>query len=220
MKNPNRKADVRRAADGIANRADTLVVVASHGGSALQYAKWISDILETDMVPANRKYLGYTSLYKNIIYIGCVKEGRIDTLGLLQQNYANFNLDGKHIITVAVGLGDPTNTYLSKLMEYNSLCNFGESFYFLPGRSSLEKRKAGEMVKLDRCMKELPKLYGKEDADVIGLRLAKGYDGVDREKIQPIIDEILAVRDNRYQTGASALDGSECDALETENEEV
>ena len=211
MKNPNRKADVRRAADGIANRADTLVVVASHGGSAIQYAKWISDILETDMVPANRKYLGYTSLYKNIIYVGCVKEGRIDTLGLLQQNYANFNLDGKHIITVAVGLGDPTDAYLSKLMEYNALTSFGESFYFLPGRSSVEKRKAGEMVKLDRCMKDLPKLYGKEDAEVIGLRLAKGYDGVDREKIQPIIDEIQAVRSNRYQPEISESEGSASD---------
>ena len=208
MKNPNRKADVRRAADGIANRADTLVVVASHGGSALQYAKWISDMLETDMVPANRKYLGYTSMYKNIIYIGCVKEGRIDTLGLLQQNYANFNLDGKHIITVAVGLGDPRDTYLSKLMECNALGNFGESFYFLPGRSNVENRKAGEMVKLDRFMKDLPKLYGKEDAEVIGLRLAKGYDGVDRDKIQPIIEEIQAVRSNRYQPEASDEKGT------------
>ncbi len=198
MKNPNRKADVRRAEAGISNRADTLIVVASHSGSALQYAKWISEILETDMIPATKKYLGYTSLYKNIIYIGCVKEGRIETLSLLQQNYSNFNLDGKHIITVAVGVAEPTDSYLQRLIKNNSLAEWGESFFYLSGKVDSGKRKAINIAQMDHCIKHLPELYEKSDAETIALRLAEGYDGMDRNQIEPILGEIRAVRNNTY----------------------
>ena len=97
MKNLNRKAEARRAAAGMESRADTLVIVESKHGSALKYGEWISNTLHTDMIPATRKYLGYASLYRNVIYIGWIKDGRIEKLNLLQQNYVNFNMDGKHI---------------------------------------------------------------------------------------------------------------------------
>ena len=196
MKNPNRKADVRRAADGIQNRADTLVIVDSKSGTAAKYAEWISEALETDMVPATRKYLGYSSIYRNVIYIGGIREGVLNHLGLLQQTYENFNLGGRHIIVVAVGVGDPTDGYLKRVIGYNYLERFGDSFYYLPGKVDAENRKSMETALIDKCVRNLPKLYAKADAEVIYDRLVNGYNGMARHNIQPIVDEIRSIRDN------------------------
>ncbi len=196
MKNPNRKADVRRAADGIQNRADTLVIVDSKSGTAAKYAEWISEELDTDMVPATRKYLGYSSIYRNVIYIGGIRDGVLNHLGLLQQNYENFNLGGRHIIVVAVGVGNPTDEYLKRIIGYNYLERFGDSFYYLPGKVNTENRKSMENALIDKCVRNLPKLYAKADAEVICDRLVNGYNGMARHCIQPIVDEIRSIRDN------------------------
>ncbi len=196
MKNPNRKADVRRAADGIQNRADTLVIVDSKSGTAAKYAEWISEELDTDMVPATRKYLGYSSIYRNVIYIGGIRDGVLNHLGLLQQNYENFNLGGRHIIVVAVGVGNPTDEYLKRIIGYNYLERFGDSFYYLPGKVNTENRKSMENALIDKCIRNLPKLYAKADAEVIYDRLVNGYNGMARHCIQPIVDEIRSIRDN------------------------
>lgn len=206
MKNPNRKADIRRAADGLENRADTLIIVDSKSGTAAKYAEWISEALGTDMVPATRKYLGYSSIYRNVIYIGGVRDCELNHLGLLQQNYENFNLGGRHIIVVAVGVGNPTDTYLKKIISYNYLEKFGDSFYYLPGKVDVENRKSMEEALISKCVKNLPKLYAKEDAEIIFNRLVNGYDGVNRGNIQPIVDEILAIRNNNATVKATVED--------------
>lgn len=199
MKNLNRKADQRRAADGKESRADTLVIVESRHGSVLQYGEWIRTALKSDMIPATRKYLGYASLYRNVIYIGWIKEGIIEKLGLLQQNHVNFNMEGKHITVVGVGVCEPTDSYLKRIIGYNGLQQYGDSFHYLPGKVDVEKRKSADMSMVNRCMKNLSKLYDTEDASVISERLASGYDGVNRNCIQPILDEINDVRHNRFK---------------------
>lgn len=199
MKNLNRKAEQRRAAEGKENRADTLVIVESKHGSVLQYGEWISTALKSDMIPATRKYLGYASLYRNVIYIGWIKEGVIEKLGLLQQNYLNFNMAGKHITVVGVGIGEPTDSYLKRIIGYNGLQQYGDSFHFLPGKVDAEKRKTGDISMINRCMKNLSKLYEEDDTSVISQRLTSGYNGVNRSCIQPILDEIDDVRHNRFK---------------------
>ena len=199
MKNLNRKAEARRAAAGMESRADTLVIVESKHGSALKYGEWISNALHTDMIPATRKYLGYASLYRNVIYIGWIKDGRIEKLNLLQQNYVNFNMAGKHIAVVGVGVGDPTDSYLKRIIAYNALDQFGDSFHYLPGAVDEKKRKAGDMNNIQHCLKTLGKLYEQKDAELIGVRLVKGYDGVSRDRIESILDEVTAVRNNTYR---------------------
>lgn len=199
MKNLNRKADQRRAADGKESRADTLVIVESKHGSVLQYGEWISTALKSDMIPATRKYLGYASLYRNVIYIGWIKEGLIEKLGLLQQNYVNFNMAGKHITVVGVGVGEPTDSYLTKIIGYNGLQQFGDSFHYLPGKVDAEKRKSADINMINRCLKNLPKLYDEADAQIVLERLTTGYNGMERSRIQPILDEINDVRHNRFQ---------------------
>lgn len=207
MKNLNRKAEARRAAAGMESRADTLVIVESKHGSALKYGEWISNTLHTDMIPATRKYLGYASLYRNVIYIGWIKDGRIEKLNLLQQNYVNFNMAGKHIAVIGVGVGNPTDSYLKRIIAYNALDQFGDSFHYLPGAVDEKKRKAGDMNNIQHCLKNLGKLYEKEDAELIGERLVQGYDGISRNKIESIVDEITAVRNNTYRKDEPEEDG-------------
>lgn len=209
MKNLNRKAEARRAAAGMESRADTLVIVESKHGSALKYGEWISNTLNTDMIPATRKHLGYASLYRNVIYIGWIKDGRIEKLNLLQQNYVNFNMAGKHIAVVGVGVGDPTDSYLKRIIAYNALNQFGDSFHYLPGSVDEKKRTAGDMNNIQHCLKNLGKLYEKEDAELIGKRLVQGYDGVSRNKIESIVDEITAVRNNTYRKDEPEEDGED-----------
>lgn len=190
MKNPNRTAEQRRNAAGISNGRDTLIVVDSKHGSALQYAKWLSDMLDTDLVPYSRKYLGYSSLYKNVIYIGWVKEGEIQHLNMLQQNYSNFNLAGKKIVVIAVGLGADSKTYWKTISQYNHVEGFADLFYCLPGDFIPKKLKAGDMNTINSFRRLATKTFGQKDAELILTRMSSGYKGMDKDKLLPIVKEI------------------------------
>lgn len=190
MKNPNRTAAQRRAAAGVDSGRDTIIVVDGKHGSSLQYAKWLSDILDTDLVGYSRKYLGYTSLYKNVIYIGCVKNAEIQHLNMLQQNYVNFNLAGKKIVVVAVGLGSDSKTYWKTLYDYNRVKGFADSFYCLPGDFVPSKLKPGDITAYKEFKKLATKYYSVDDATLILSRMATGYTGVDKELLNPIVNEI------------------------------
>ena len=65
------------------------------------------------------------------------------------------------------------------------------------------------MNNIQHCLKNLGKLYEKEDAELIGERLVKGYDGVSRDKIESIVDEITAVRNNTYRKDEPEEDGED-----------
>lgn len=190
MKNPNRTANQRRAAAGHGVGRDTIVIFDTKYKSTEQYAKWISDALDTDLVPYSRKYLGYASLYRNVVYIGCVRDGEIEHLNLLQQNYMNFNLAGKKIVVVAVGLGADSKSYWKTLYDYNRLKGFADSFYCLPGDFVPNKLKPGDINKIDTFRRLATKTYSRKDAELILTRMSEGYRGLDPDKILPIVEEV------------------------------
>ena len=78
----------------------------------------------------------------------------MEKLNLLQQNYVNFNMDGKHIAVIGVGVGNPTNSYLKRIIAYNALDQFGDSFHYLPGAVDEKKRKAGDMEQYSALSEE------------------------------------------------------------------
>ena len=79
MKNPNRKArENRRAETG--DSADTIVVCSGKYGTALQYAKWLMETLKCDGMEYDKRNLGYVSMYRNVVYIGAVRNGDIPRL--------------------------------------------------------------------------------------------------------------------------------------------
>ena len=106
MKNPNRTARESRRADG-GDSTDTIVVCAGKHGTSRQYGKWLMEKLECDGMGFDKRKLGYVSMYRNVVYIGAVRNGDIHMLNMLWQNYNNFGLEGRNLFICGVGLGDP-----------------------------------------------------------------------------------------------------------------
>ena len=119
MKNPNRTARENRRADG-GDSTDTIVVCAGTHGTSLQYGKWLMEKLECDGMGFDKRKLGYVSMYRNVVYIGAVRNGDIHMLNMLWQNYNNFGLEGRNLLICGVGLGDPdSQSYVDLLRRRN-----------------------------------------------------------------------------------------------------
>lgn len=193
MKNPNRTArENRRAETG--DSSDTIVVCSGKYGTALQYAKWLMEMLNCDGMAYDKKNLGYVSMYRNVVYIGAVRNGDIHMLNMLWQNYNNFGLEGRNLFICGVGLGDPEKRSYVDLLRRRNGCE-GQSnisFFMLPGRI-----RKGRLKLLDRSLfKDFAGggaygLYDKDDADLIMQRAENDYDGVSRDALDPVIMKIM-----------------------------
>ena len=193
MKNPNRTArENRRAETG--DSSDTIVVCSGKYGTALQYAKWLMEMLNCDGMAYDKKNLGYVSMYRNVVYIGAVRNGDIHMLNMLWQNYNNFGLEGRNLFICGVGLGDPEKRSYVDLLRRRNGCE-GQSnisFFMLPGRI-----RKGRLKLLDRSLfKDFAGggaygMYDKDDADLIMQRAENDYDGVSRDALDPVIMKIM-----------------------------
>ena len=192
MKNPNRTARENRRADG-GDSTDTIVVCAGKHGTSLQYGKWLMEELECDGMGFDKRMLGYVSMYKNVVYIGAVRNGDIHMLNMLWQNYNNFGLEGRNRLICGVGLGDPDSRSYVDLLRRRNGCEGQNyiSFFMLPG--TIRKNK---LILLDKALfKNFIEvgaygLYEKEDADLIIERAKNDYDGMSRDSLEPVIKKI------------------------------
>lgn len=193
MKNPNRTArETRRAENG--DSTDTIVVCAGKHGTALQYGKWLIEELGCDGMGFDKRKLGYVSMYRNVVYIGAVRNGDIHMLNILWQNYNNFGLEGRNLYICGVGLGDPDSRSYVDLLRRRNGCEGQNniSFFMLPG--AVRKNK---LIMLDKTLfKNFIEvgaygLYEKEDADLIIERAKNDYDGMSRDALEPIIKKII-----------------------------
>ena len=192
MKNPNRTARENRRADG-GDSTDTIVVCAGKHGTSLQYGKWLMEELECDGMGFDKRKLGYVSMYKNVVYIGAVRNGDIHMLNMLWQNYNNFGLEGRNLLICGVGLGDPDSRSYVDLLRRRNGCEGQNniSFFMLPG--TIRKNK---LILLDKALfKNFIEvgaygLYEKEDADLIIERAKNDYDGMSRDSLEPVIKKI------------------------------
>ena len=195
MRNTNRTARQRRAENEDNVRPDTLIVCAGKYGSSEQYTRWLMDRLGCDAMPYNKQQLGYVSLYRNIVWIGAIKDAEIIGINLMWQNHHNFGLEGKKIIVCGVGLGDPADQeYLAKVMKRSGSAAGFNSSYILPGRIDRRKLKRLDGPQFDKFLVDAARIYGEETAKLINERAAADYNGVDPAALDPIIDEILATR--------------------------
>ena len=192
MKNPNRTARENRRADG-GDSTDTIVVCAGKHGTSLQYGKWLMEELDCDGMGFDKRMLGYVSMYKNVVYIGAVRNGDIHMLNMLWQNYNNFGLEGRNLFICGVGLGDPDSQSYVDLLRRRNGCEGQNniSFFMLPG--TIRKNK---LILLDKALfKNFIEvgaygLYEKEDADLIIERAKNDYDGMSRDSLEPVIKKI------------------------------
>jgi hypothetical protein len=196
MRNPNRTAGRRRAENEENVRPDTLIICAGKDGSSEQYTRWLMDRLGSDAMPFNKQQLGYASLYRNIVWIGAVKDAEIIGVNLLWQNHHNFGLEGKKIIVCGVGLGDPENAaYIEKVRKRSGSADDAFcSFYLLPGRIDKSRLKRLDRPQFDKFLVDAARIYGEETAALINERAAEGYNGIDASALDPVVEEILATR--------------------------
>jgi hypothetical protein len=195
MKNPNRTAMKRRAENEDIVRPDTIVVSSGKYGSCYQYTNWLIDRIGADAVPYSKQMLGYVSLYRNIIYIGAIKDAVISNVGVLWQNYSNFGLSGRKIIVCGVGLGDPDNEeYFNKVMARSGSNQGYCSCYILPGRIDQSKLRMLDKPQFEKFLVDAKRIYGEETAALINERAAKSYNGINARALEPVIQEILATR--------------------------
>ncbi|MBQ6438788.1 MAG: hypothetical protein IJJ06_01455 [Mogibacterium sp.] len=194
-RNTNRMAMKRREEAGEVVRPDTIVVASGKYGSCVQYAKWLISGLGADAIEYSRQQLGYVSLYKNVIYVGAIRDAEISNVNIMWQNYGNFGLEGRKIIVCGVGLGDPENVdYREKIMKRSSSLPEYCSFYILPGKIDKDRLKRLDKPQFDKFLLDAERIYGAEQAQLIRERAERDYNGIDYNALKPVIDEILATR--------------------------
>ena len=195
MRNPNRTAWQRREENEEVVRPDTLIIAAGRYGSCNQYTRWLIDRLGADAMVYNKQQLGYASRYRNIIWVGAIKDGEIKGVSLLWQNYHNFGLAGKKIIVCGVGLGDPENEdYFRKVMRRSGSDQGYCTCCILPGRIDQGRLNMLDRPQFDKFLVDAKRIYGEETAALINERAANNYNGVDAAALDPIVSEILATR--------------------------
>ena len=195
MRNPNRTANKRRAENEENVRPDTLIVANSRYGSSNQYTQWLIDRLGAVAMSNNKQQLGYTSLYRNIIWVGAIRDAVISNVHMLWQNHHNFGLDGKKIIICGVGIGDPENPdYFNKVMARSGCGPEFCSRYILPGRIDQSRLRLIDRPQFDKFLIDSKRIYGEETHLLVNERAADNYNGVDARALEPVIQEILATR--------------------------
>lgn len=194
MKNQNRDAARRRAkqnnSEGKNNPLDAIVVYCTGNGTTMQYAEWISEELNCDIVPYSRKHLAYVSMYRNVIFGGWVRTGEINKLNMLRQNAANFNLDSKNVIVFGVGIAPESEEYVEYLRYQNGISDNVE-FHFLPGKYDPNKVSLTASTALKAVSGTMFNCMDTESADEMRRRFEEGWDGVDIDRIHPITDSII-----------------------------
>ena len=195
MRNPNRTARQRREENEDIVRPDTIAVCSGKYGSCEQYTRWLISRLDCDAIQFDKNQLGYVSLYRNIIWVGPIKDAEIRGVNLMWQNHHNFGLEGKKIIVCGVGLGDPSNKdYFDKVMARSGSNQGFCSCYILPGRIDRKKLRLLDGPQFDKFLVDATRIYGEETSELINERAAANYNGVDAAALDPVIDEILATR--------------------------
>ena len=195
MRNPERTAARRREENEDIVRPDSIVICSGKYGSCEQYTRWLMERLGSDALPYSKQTLGYTSLYRNIIWIGPVRDSAILNLSILWQNYHNFGLDGKKIIVCGVGLGDPDNEdYCTRIARRSGVDFDYCTLHILPGRIDRSRLKRLDRPMFDKFLIDAKRQYGEEIAALINERAASDYNGINAQALDSVIAEILATR--------------------------
>lgn len=194
MRNLNRQAAKRRAdqTDG----SDTILIYNSSNGATEKYAEWIAEALDCDVMRYSRAKLGYTSMYKNIIFGSWLRGGEITRLNMLRANLSNFGIDNNNLIVFATGIIEPTDEYRTFVKGLNGCKQLPDDcFYMLPGKYNSRYCKSKDKIALKAMGEKIfAPVYDNQVQNARG-RFENGYDGVNHEAIRPIIAKMLEFRE-------------------------
>ena len=172
----------------------TVVIYKSKHGSTKQYAEWIGEELECPVIDVKDFNKKDFVNYDNIIYGGHVQAGGIQGFDLIKKAMRWGRLDGKKIVTFAVGLNVMQKETRMQLREINFDKPYVERMtcFYCPGAYNPEVVKgidAGIMKMMISMLEGKGALDMTEDDKKLLEAVKKGANYVDRKYIEPIVNE-------------------------------
>lgn len=172
----------------------TVVIYKSKHGSTKQYAEWIGEELECPVISADDFSKKDFVNYDNIIYGGCVQAGGIQGFDLIKKAMRWGRLDGKKVITFAVGINIMQKETRMQLREINFDKSYVERMtcFYCPGAYKPEEIKgidAGIMKLMVKMLEGKDASEMTEDDKRLLDAVHNGANYVDRKYIEPIINE-------------------------------
>ena len=169
----------------------TVVIYKSKYGATKQYAQWIAEELQCDIIRAEDFKKKDFEKYDNIIFGGGMHGGGIKGLELIKKN--KLRLEGKKIVIFAVGLNVDNSAARIEIRDLNLEKDWerGLTVYYcmgafdpskVTGIDKMEIRISLDMLESSRAewTDELARLYHD---------MTNGADHIDRKYIEPIVAE-------------------------------
>lgn len=170
----------------------TVVIYKGKYGATEQYARWIAEELQCDMVDADHFLRKDFDKYDNIIYGGALQAGGIKGFDLIKKN--RMKILTKKVVIFAVGLNtdNKDNRIQVREINFDKMELAGMTLYYCKGAIDPARVKGMDKAILGLTLKMLdkkPKHEWTEDEQRLYRDMTEGADYVDRAYIEPIVAE-------------------------------
>ena len=174
----------------------TVVIYKSKYGATAQYARWIAEELECDLIRAEDFKKRDFERYDNIIFGGGLQAGGIKGFELIRKN--RWILQEKKVVAFVVGLSVDDKENRKEVRDINldkpelrSLTLYYCKGAFKPELvSGIDKG----IIKVCLSMLEPTRNTGTDAQKQLYTDMTEGADYVDRKYIEPIIEEFKPLR--------------------------
>jgi len=170
-----------------------VVIYESKYGATKQYAQWIADDLECDLVSASETNPDAIMKYDTIIFGGGLYASGISGISLITKNFEK--LKEKNLIVFTVGLADPSQKEQFKpILDKNFEADMLEKIAIFHLRGSIDYKKLGiihqsMMAMLKAIIKRKGEKMTNEDKQFFE-SYGKKVDFKDRLSIKPLLSYV------------------------------
>ena len=170
----------------------TVVIYKGRYGTTKQYAEWIAEELDCDILEADKVLSRDFDNYDNIIFGGAVQAGGIKGFDLIKRN--RMKLLGKKVVIFAVGINvnSQANRIQIREINFDRIELAGMTVYYCMGAFDPKKIKGMDRTIINLTLKMLKKKKEEdwtEDEKRLYHDMTEGGNYVDRKYIEPIIAE-------------------------------
>lgn len=159
------------------------IIYKSTTGFAEKYARWLSEELQCDLFPYEKRDAADLSAYETIIYGGGIYAGSINGIDWLKSKLPE--LEGKKVIVYATSAMPPEAAQIKEILAKNLSQKTDAQVKFFYLHSGLAYEKMGFKHKL--MMKMFCKMLKKKDFETYQVVRAS-FDHTSRETLKPLIE--------------------------------
>ena len=171
----------------------TVVIYKSKYGATQQYARWIAEDLNCDLIRQEDFKGKMFEQYDNIIYAGGLQDGGIKGFELIRKN--RWRLDGKKVVGFVVGLSvdSKENRMLVRDINLDKKELKSMTLYYGKGAFRPEDVKGidKEIIKITLNLLEGERLNWTDAQRQLYQDMTEGADYVDRKYIEPLVAEFV-----------------------------